>query len=83
MKNTPKDKKEPCTTQPFVIILDDLDFTFTPSEVTKAAALWESGSTHQEIADTIRPRGNRQIALDETELLFIHLRRSKQIKRRR
>ncbi len=83
MNNTPEDKNEPCTPQPFVIILDDLDFTFTPSQITKAAALWESGSTHQEIADTIRPRGNRQAALDETDLLLMHLRRSKQIKRRK
>lgn len=53
------------------------------TKITTAAALWESGATRKEIADAIRPRGNRLTAQDETDLLLMHLRRRKHSKRGR
>ncbi len=68
---------------PFVIILEDLDFTFSPSDLNTAASLWENGATDEEIAAAIRPRADHQTALDETTLLLMHLRRRKRIKNRK
>ncbi|MDW7672377.1 MAG: hypothetical protein SCK57_12205 [Bacillota bacterium] len=83
MENSHHDLKHQNGTKPFVIILDDLDFTFSPSDLCNAAAMWNSGATDREIADAIRPRGSRQAALDEVTLLLMHLRRRKHIKHRK
>ncbi|MDW7670483.1 MAG: hypothetical protein SCK57_03175 [Bacillota bacterium] len=82
MDTTQQNRKHSTGTKSFEIILDDLDFTFTPSAMCTAAAMWEGGSTVKDIANVIRPHGNRQAALDETTLLLIHLRRRKRIKMR-
>ena len=60
---------------PFVIILDDLDFTFFPTDLDKAVALWEEGNTLAEMAAALRPYDNPTDARDETSLLLMHLRR--------
>jgi len=82
MATTHGEIKHHPSTKSFEIILEDLDFTFAPSDMSKAAIMWDSGATDEEIADAIRPHGNRQTALDEITLLLMHLRRKKRLETR-
>lgn len=79
MSTKDRDTTQKPSNKLFEIILDDLDFTFPPPLIMKAMNMWKKGATSKEIADVIRPKGNRQKALDETNLLLMHLRRKKRI----
>lgn len=71
-----------------IIVLDDLDFSWTESEVKQVKQLWKKGVSIVEIANTVRKQNldfyrKDQDAIDETALLIIHLGRKGQIKSRK
>ncbi len=72
LKTRPKSK--------LVIILDDLDFSWTKLEVAKAILMWKSGYSLGEMAKQLRPYDSTKDAIDEVALLIMHLRRRKKIK---
>lgn len=82
MAHDPNDLHFLKTGGPFVIILDDLDFTFFPEDLDRAATLWEAGTPLPEMAAALRPYGKPAKALDETRLLLMHLRRRGRIAER-
>ena len=72
LKTRPKNK--------LVIILDDLDFSWTKLEVAKAILMWRNGYSLEEMAKQLRPYDSTKDAIDEVALLIMHLRRRKKIK---
>ncbi len=72
LKTRPKSK--------LVIILDDLDFSWTKLEVAKAILMWRNGYSLEEMAKQLRPYDSTKDAIDEVALLIMHLRRRKKIK---
>jgi predicted regulator of amino acid metabolism with ACT domain len=60
-----------------IIALEDLDFTWYPTEVEKVKKLWKYGRHIRDIAKQVR----RDI--DEVAVLIMHLARKKEIKRRK
>lgn len=72
LKTRPKSK--------LVIILDDLDFSWTKLEVAKAILMWRNGYSLEEMAKQLRPHDSTKDAIDEVALLIMHLRRRKKIK---
>ncbi|MDW7678591.1 MAG: hypothetical protein SCK57_13095 [Bacillota bacterium] len=82
MAHDPNDLHFLKTGGPFVIILDDLDFTFFPHDLDQAVELWEAGTPLPEMAAALRPCGTPGKALDEIRLLLMHLRRRGRIRER-
>ena len=67
LKTRPKSK--------LVIILDDLDFSWTKLEVAKAILMWRNGYSLGEMAKQLRPYDGVKNAIDEVALLIMHLAR--------
>ncbi len=61
------------------IILDDLDFTWTPAEIQRAIDMWNEGCSIRKIARELRRYDLIDNATDEVGLLIMHLRRQKKI----
>ena len=75
-----------------VIILDDLDFCWSKSDIKKVTEMWLAGEKFPDIVETARPysrkgEGNKSSSYDsradEVALLLIHLARQGIIKRRK
>ncbi|SFR15340.1 hypothetical protein [Desulfoscipio geothermicus] len=63
-----------------VIILEELDFSWTRSDIARAVELWNAGAGLVEIAEQLRGSGGR--AQYETLLLLVHLAREGKISER-
>lgn len=61
-----------------MIILEDLDFSFTDTEVERAKTLWRAGAHFKDICKGFRNREE-----DEVFLLLLHLSRQSQISKRK
>lgn len=61
-----------------MIILEDLDFSFTDTEVERAKTLWRAGAPFKDIC-----KGFRNREADEVFLLLLHLSRQSQISKRK
>ena len=84
MANTKPEKPIP----PQIIILDDLDFSWTIEEVEEVKKLWKDGVNIVDIAQQVRKKTpdfyrKEQDAINETALLIMHLDRKGQIKPRK
>ena len=84
MANTKPDKPIPLQ----VIVLDDLDFSWTIEEIEKVRELWKKGINIVDIAQRVRKKNTdfyrkEQDAINETALLIMHLDRKGQIKPRK
>ena len=66
-KVRPKDK--------LVIVLDDLDFSWTKIEVVEAILMWRIGYSLEEMEKQLRPHDGVKNAIDEVALLIMHLAR--------
>ena len=63
LKTRPKSK--------LVIILDDLDFSWTKLEVAKAILMWRSGCSLGEMAKQLRPYDSTKDAIDEVAVYIL------------
>ena len=67
-----------------VIILDDLDFGWTPDEIETIKQMYDDGATLDEMARRRKNRWNNlDLAADETALLIMHLARTGKVKPRK
>lgn len=60
-----------------MIILEDLDFSFTDTEAERAKTLWRAGAPFTDICKGFKDREE-----DEVFLLLLHLSRQREIKQR-
>lgn len=60
-----------------MIILEDLDFSFTKEEAERVKKLWRAGAAFEDICKGLRHR-----EADEVFLLLLHLARQREIKKR-
>ena len=65
-----------------VIILDDLDLSWTKDQVDKTEMMWKSGFSLEYMAKWLRPHDNEEDAEDEVALLVMHLKRQGKIQER-
>ena len=84
MANTKPEKPIP----PQIIVLDDLDFSWTIEEVEEVKKLWKDGVGIVDIAQQVRKKTpdfyrKEQDSIDETALLIMHLGRKRQVKPRK
>ena len=61
-----------------MIILEDLDFSFTDTAVERAKTFWRAGAPFRDICKGFRNREE-----DEVFLLLLHLSRQSQISKRK
>ena len=61
-----------------MIVLEDLDFSFTDTEVERAKTLWRAGAPFRDICKGFRNREE-----DEVFLLLLHLSRQREISKRK
>jgi len=76
------DKRKLQPKKELVIILDDLDFSWTEYEVYQAMLMWTAMYSIEEMAQKLRPYDSKGNAIDEVTLLIMHLSRQGKIKRR-
>lgn len=60
-----------------MIILEDLDFNFSDTEVERVKTLWRAGAHFKDICKGLKDR-----EADEVFLLLLHLSRQREIKQR-
>ena len=65
-----------------IIVLDNFDFSWYPSEIEIAKELWKQEKTIFEMAEVLRPQ-NDITGVQETFLLLFHLLETGQIKKRK
>lgn len=65
-----------------VIILDDLDFTWTENEINMAIFMWTCGWSIEDMARKLRKYDGIKNGSDEVALLIMHLGRQGKIKPR-
>lgn len=68
--------------EPVITILEDLDFSYTQSEIELAIDLWNRGLHINDMAKLIRKHDTLRNAIDEIALLIIHLKRQELITNR-
>lgn len=61
--------------QELVIILDDLDFSWTKEEMREAIKMYKAGAKIDLMAKVLRPKDKLCNAIDEVALLIMHLAR--------
>ena len=65
-----------------IIVLDNLDFSWYPSEIELAKELWKQKKNIFEMAEELRPE-NHITGIQETFLLLFHLLEAGQISKRK
>ena len=68
--------------EPVEIIWDNLDFSWTESEMNKAIDMWRRGRTLKEICEELRPHTPKKLASYELTFLIIYLCDKNKIKQR-
>ncbi|QUH21451.1 hypothetical protein [Alkaliphilus sp. B6464] len=66
----------------YVIILDDLDLTWTTEQIQQAIFMWTCGWSIEEMARKLRKYDGIRNAVDEVALLIMHLGRQNKIESR-
>ena len=75
MASVRADLKKRVLREPTIIILDDLDTSFTQNQIDLAIDLWNRGIHIDDMARLIRKYDKLLDAIDEITLLIIHLKR--------
>jgi len=73
------EKKKVNLKEPIIVILDDLDLSWTKEEIGFAEKMWRSGFSIELMAQTLRPHDKEEDSIDETALLIMHLKREGRI----
>lgn len=82
MASIAADKRKSNPKSELIMILDDLDFSWTKREIQQAIFMWTSGYSIVDMAKKLRPHDSKQNGTDEVALLIMHLGRQEKIEPR-